>query len=815
MYLFVILIVPFLLFWRWVLKSEVLFWGTPLFQFWPWHQLVKTSLLAGRWPLWNPWLGNGTPLLANLQSAVFYPPNLLYLLLPVEHGLTFSIILHVELAGLFMYVYTRRLGLMPFAATLSALAYMLSGYLMGRTQFVTMVNVAAWLPLALFLCERLVSQRRWSDVLWLALTLAIQLLAGHAQLWFYTLLLIGAYTLFRGWQVGNDAWRLEPEKNKWAKRRSALMQAGGRLSLAVLLALLLSAVQILPTAEFTAQSPRGTGAERTFALTYSFWPWRLITLLAPNFFGHPAQGNYWGYANYWEDHAYLGILPFLLALSAIWHYFRHAKQIRSNPAEPDNDQPPVGNGQPGLYWQTVPFFTLLIPTSLILAMGWNTPIYLWLFDNIPGFGYFQAPARLLIWYTVAMAVLAGVGAQSFMVMPKSRPGWRRFLVGCLGLGIAGLAGGYVLTGRGYTFMTATLWLSIWLSLAVMALLRHPNTYDPAQPRSHPRWWQGLIIAMTTVDLLLAALPLTLTLPATLFTQPIRSAEFIKTQPGDYRYFVDSQFEQAVKFERYFSFDTFGPLNISYWQQLRENLIPNFGVYTQLASTNNDDPLVVGRWQQLITLLDHSDGDRRVRLLSLMNVGYVVGDAGVKVGPTIYETADGLIQQNRHALPRAYFVAQAYQAQDEAEVAARLTSLDFDPTQEVIIMEAKVNGTTPDAQRRTTSISPSKPARLASTSWSISTREAEPDQIVLEANVPEPGFVVLTDTFYPGWQATVDQQPAPIWPANLAFRAVAVEAGTHDIVFKYRPRSFTIGLWISMITLLAVVVMGIYFLKKEF
>ncbi|MDX1523693.1 MAG: YfhO family protein, partial [Anaerolineae bacterium] len=489
--------------------------------------------------MWNPWLGNGTPLLANLQSAVFYPPNLLYLLLPVEHGLTLSVILHLGMAGLFMYVYTRQLGLMPFAATISALAYMLSGYLVGRTQFVTMVNAAPWLPLALLLCERIVTQRGWSNVLWLGLTLAAQFLAGHAQLWFYTLLLIGAYTLVRGWQVGHEAWRHEPGTSRWTKYRSALVQAGGRLSLAVLLALLLAAVQILPTAEFTAQSPRGTGAERTFALTYSFWPWRLITLLAPNFFGHPAQSTYWGYANYWEDHAYLGILPFVLALSAIWRYFRRptrmpiiladaaagdadlsAGHTHSNPAETNNDQRPVVNGRPDLYWQTIPFFTFLIPTSLILAMGWNTPIYLWLFDHLPGFGYFQGPARLLIWYTIAMAVLAGAGAQLFIITPKSRPGWRRLLVGCLGLGIAGLAGGYIVPGRGRTFMTATLWLGVWLSLAVIVLLRQPNTYDPAQPRAHPQQWQWLVISLTTVDLLLVAFPLTPTLPATLFTQPI-------------------------------------------------------------------------------------------------------------------------------------------------------------------------------------------------------------------------------------------------------------------------------------------------------
>jgi hypothetical protein len=83
-FLIFIILLPFLLFWRWVFKGEVLFWGTLLLQFWPWHHLAARDILAGEWPLWNPLLGNGAPLLANLQTAVFYP-SIWYLFLPVEH----------------------------------------------------------------------------------------------------------------------------------------------------------------------------------------------------------------------------------------------------------------------------------------------------------------------------------------------------------------------------------------------------------------------------------------------------------------------------------------------------------------------------------------------------------------------------------------------------------------------------------------------------------------------------------------------------------------------------------------------------------
>jgi hypothetical protein len=794
-----------LLFWRWVLKGEVLFWGTSLFQFWPWHHLVKTSLLAGEWPLWNALLGNGTPLLANLQTAVFYPPNLLYLLLPVEHGLTLSVILHLILAGLFTYFYTRYIGLSPFAATLASLAYMFSGYLVGRTQFVTMINAAAWIPLLLLLAERVAGRRVNNNILWLGLALAMQLLAGHAQLWFYSLWLIGAYLIFRSWQEAS-----QQKKQRWL----AVAQGGGRFGLAVGLAILLAAGQLGPTVEFMTQSPRQSGAERTFALTYSFWPWRLVTLLAPDFFGNPAQGNFWGYANYWEDHAYVGVLPFLLALIAIWRFwisdFRFQFLVRFRNSDHHSPIPSLQKANrvqsPPIPNQIVPFFAMLIPISLILAMGWNTPIYLWVFDTVPGFGYFQAPARLLIWYTIAMAILAGVGAQLFELSLHSRRHWRRLLIACLGLTVAGITGRLFLSGKTLTFLTAALTLGTLLTASIIILLTRPSKKSVASPL-HPatptlRWgqtfsketlWQGLTLIFVAVDLLWVAAPLIRTLPATIFDQPIASANFLKAQSKDERFFVSPQFDRTTKFQQYFRFYTFGPREVDYWQGFRETLVPNLGVYAGLQAANNDDPLVVGHWQQLVNQLKRVKIKQRARLLALMNVGYLIDAAPQNNWPVIYHDEAITIQRVPEGLPRAYFVSQAYQAKTKSDVLARLTSLEFDPRHEVIIMDTEDDLTIKNQDNHLADIQP------------VAVSEQSPHRISLLVEAPVAGFVVLADTFYPGWQATVDGRPAQIWPANLAFRAVAVESGQHEIVFNYRPRSFTVGLWISIVTLLIVII----------
>lgn len=748
-----LLLAPLALLWRWLLHGEVLYWGTLLTQFWPWQTLVKTQLLSGEWPVWNPLLGNGTPLLANLQSAVFYPPNLAALLLPVEQFLTVSVVLHLALAGLLMYAYTRHLGLEPFAATVSGLSYGLGGYLVGRTQFVPMIHTAAWLPLLLLLADRLAQKPGRLNTLLLALGLALQFLAGHAQLWFYSLLLVGAYVPLRSW----CAYR--------SLRGAAASVAG--LALAVGLALLLSAAQILPTAELVSQSPRSTGASRYAALTYSMWPWRLITLAAPDFFGNPAQGNYWGYANYWEDHAYAGALPLLAALTAAAALFRR----KAEPVLP-----------PGV----AAFFAGVIPVSLLLALGWNTPLFLFLFDYVPGFNFFRAPARLLIGFAAAVSVLAGLGLQTFQISAQNRPRWQRGLVICMAVTLAGAASGFFVAGRSLTFVAATRSAGLLLSLAIVLLLLKPSTSRTTGLR--PAGWQWLALAFVALDLLGAGWPLTPTLPPSVFTRPIAIAQQLAAQSGFGRFMVDPKFEQDITFNQYFQFKTFGPRDEAYWQGFKETLAPNFGVYAGLPAANNNDPLVVNHWQQIVERVTETAPAQRQHFLAALGVQVYIDGENRSGWPQLAARPDVSVQVVPGQPARAYFVPAAVSVPDLPAAIEAVNRADFDSRREVVIMGGDFLPGPPAAT----------PDAAPVVVWEASNRRE-----VLTLTAPQAGFVVLTDTFYPGWQAAVDGAPAKIWQANAAFRAVEVSAGAHRVEFWYWPSGLTLGLWLSGVSVLGV------------
>ena len=765
-YLLIIVAVALLLFWRWLLRGEVIFWGTPLFQFWPWQSLVKTAVWQGEWPLWNPLLGNGTPLLANLQSAVFYPPNWLYLFLPVEHGFTLSVVLHLMLAGLLMTLYGRQLELRPFAAVVMGITFMLSGYIVGRVQFVTMINGVAWYPLLLILVERMVRRRDTLTGLLLGIVLCVQLLAGHAQLWFYGLWLIGPYVVVRTWQ----------QSRSWPMILLNVAQLGG----ATVLALLLSAVQVLPTAEFTLESPRDQGAETNFALTYSFWPWRFITLLAPTFFGHPAYGNYWGYANFWEDHAYVGILPLLLAIVATRTLIATRR---------DTERP--------TFLEAGWFFLGLIPISLLFALGWNTPIYLWVFENVPGFGYFQAPSRLLIWYTVAMTVLAGIGAQSFGA--QRRNGWRRLMAAAVSLTIAGWIGQVLVADDRFTFFAATVLAGALLCIGIAILLIRP--WGERRLLSD-YGWQAFALLFLAADLLWAASLVIPLAPAEHFRPVPDTAQMIIEQATDTRLFVDDRYDYRTKFDRYYTFDDFGPTSAGHWRAFAANLLPNVSALSNIPSVNNDDPLLVGHWQRFVDAIERGEPQIKARLLRLSSAEYIIGLPDGFAEP--FYAGDELgVQRLLDPLPNAYFVPAAYAVSSEAEALQRLTAADFDSSSEIVIIVKNDEG----ADVMVSDVG----ATAAEVTFADRSRFNTRSIVV---DVPTPGYVVLTDTYFPGWVATVDGQPRPILQANVTFRAVAVAAGQHTIDFRYDPFSFRLGGWISVCTWAAVAVAVVSAIRRK-
>jgi hypothetical protein len=344
--------------------------GDTFLYFYPYWQTAADALRAGHIPLWNPMIFMGVPFMANSQAGLFYPLNWpLWLLLQTPYATSASIVIHLIIAGTGTFLLARnRLELSWPAALLAGLAFALSGYFTAQVEHINQVQGLAWLPWFLWVMGGIVG-REWRDwlrgVAGLALLFALQVLAGHTQTTFITgvALLIWITAVALGERLrGTPAQADGP----WVRRFTALAAAG-------MLALLITAVQLLPTLELAGLSSRQGGLPPNEVMSFSLPPLLLTRALLPAY----------GQSLFSEYVAFLPLTFLALAFIGGWGWRR----------------------------RPVLFAALALALlGLFLALGVFNPLY-WLLARLPGFDLFRAPARWLVLYALGLSLLAGVGWQ--------------------------------------------------------------------------------------------------------------------------------------------------------------------------------------------------------------------------------------------------------------------------------------------------------------------------------------------------------------------------------------------------------------------
>ncbi len=384
--------------------------------FYPARALLSRGL--GELPLWNPYQMCGVPFLASPQSAVLYPPNWLFALLPVD--ITFGLLafLHLFAAGSFTYLFLRKIGLGAIAATFGGVAFMLSGWTVTWLELPVLLASGVWLPLTLYLSTLAWERRSALHASLAGGTIALSLLGGHPQIWLYGLMATCLYWVYLATTArkgGRGSVRAaHHDLNEDLPRGSDGASPSLALGLALLVfavGFLLAAPQLLPTMELASLSHRGNGAptaEGYHAYSALSVPaGNLIRLLVPDFYGNPTQGNYWGTGEYAEFCGYLGMLPLLLLPFAF-----------------------KGNGR-----RNALFFASILALSLLMVTG--TGINRLFYFLVPGFSRSGSPARALYLYTFAVTVLGAIGLDRLIAL-RDKVSGRICLGSAAGLLIVGL-----------------------------------------------------------------------------------------------------------------------------------------------------------------------------------------------------------------------------------------------------------------------------------------------------------------------------------------------------------------------------------------
>jgi hypothetical protein len=354
----------------------------------PMYRFAADSLRDGVIPFWNPHQYAGAPFLADNQSGLFYPFNLLLFLLRPGFGyggIQALVVWHFFLAGAAMYACLRLLrpeiSLGRPAALLGALAFMLSDVFITHIGNLNLVAVAAWLPLAFLGLHRAIfAARPLRRVGWAAAggaVLGVATLAGHGQMTFLSALFLGSYALYQ----------TVATRRGWALPLLALLGA---------VAVALAAISLFPAAGTLSQTLR---AEFDYARStnYALPPQALLGLFAPDFYGRGAA--FWGD---WlrVEVGYAGVLTWFLAAAAV--VLRPRRQTL--------------------------FFVLAGLLFLLLALGPATPLYPALARLLPVIP-FQVPARFVLLLGFCLAVLAALGLGALLERRPWPVGPARALLG--------------------------------------------------------------------------------------------------------------------------------------------------------------------------------------------------------------------------------------------------------------------------------------------------------------------------------------------------------------------------------------------------
>lgn len=567
--------------------------GDMFLYFYPYWSYAADAVRHGHIPLWNPYLFMGAPFLANSQAGVLYPLNLALAWLPTTRAINVSVILHLWLAGIGIVVFARRsVGLGRLGAWVSGATFALGGYLAAQIEHVNQLQALAWMPLLFTFLD--LALERWRWVFALAAVVAMQLLAGHTQSVFISLVGLSVYAL---WPIVESV-----AARRWNSRD--LARRLGLLIVTAILGALLSAAQLLPTLELARESLRSGGLSWREAVSFSLKPAMLLQALLPNYRA----------AIFSEYVAYVGVIGVMLMALGVWACWSKTARDRRRTASEIRPLLVVGRAS-----------SVLMLLGVFLALGAYNPLYSLLVQFAPGFNLFRVPARWLVLYAFGAAILAGLGLQQtsnwlYPSHPEQRlAGPRR------SSGASDRASERSLVSRQRCFASPSMTRRLGLKFG-LAVLFVADLFFASRPLdyNHPTAPDALADLRPSVAYLLAAQA---------DQPPFRflSISPILFDPGD-------SAELASIFADQLPADTFYDLLIATKQ--KEIIAPNLPLYYRLSAADGYDGGVLPlrnytTFQQLFVPLDKISPDGRLRenlrnvpdgkWLSLMNVRYVITD----------------------------------------------------------------------------------------------------------------------------------------------------------------------------------------------
>lgn len=716
-----------LFFFRDHLLGNAFLWEDFLYYSYPVRNFAATSLANGEFPHWNPYTFNGMPFFADIQTTVLYLPCLA-LTFFVRDGilsyywLQLLIILHYVLAGVTMFYFTKSFGLKNLPSLFSGIAFTFSSFMILHAIHLQIITMVAWWPLILLLFRKALNEPRWHWVFLAALVLGHSILAGFPQLtlyFFFFLLIFFAFemlTLFKGRKVFS--------------RTAALMTT--KAGIVVGLAITLTAIQLLPTTELSSVSQRAAITYEKSTEGQMSWS-HVLTLVFPKFFGTavPNDYQYWGpgvYWYYWEDCIYRGALPLLLGILSLFLWKKN---------------------------KYVPFFWGISFFALLFAVGDNFFLHKLFYDFVPAFSTFRAPARMMVFMSLAFALLSAFSIQHLLYEEhgKAIASLRKALLLALGFGVAlwimiisGMLAGtfeFLEDKNILPLVTGEANVSLFFLLLSGTVL-----FGLFARGAWTRWMGVALVGVLFLDLFVfgGTQNKSNVNPAEYFKKAQSLMPLLKPQDTKELFRVNTRNANGMIMDR------------------------NQGMIDRLFMLEGYTPLAL-QW----VYAPFTNGDRSHDLL---NVKY-------KTVTNMEKRSLGLETRTTY-MPRAFFVYNLHTVNGEEELKTYINSDAFDYRTTAVLEKA------PGKQLPTVDDRPQ---------WKADITEYHQNSILLKVETPRDGFLVLSEIYYKGWNAYVDGVQQEVFKADYNLRGVFIDKGQHTVEFRFEQESFRRGAMISLASLI--------------
>lgn len=759
------LVLPIIFFRNILFSKEMLIIGSPLGDL-PNHAYQSrffgfNLLKKGIIPLWCPNQKAGFPFIGSFQSAIFYPINLLFVIMPIHWAFNICYLLHMSLSGIFTYLFIKHITENKIAGVTSSIIYMFSSFQILHifSGNINIICAMTWTPLVFLLIDIALKKNKIQWIIISGVILGIQILAGHIQYIFHLIIFISLYLFIMG------------HKYRLIRRLSYIF-------IFLTIGFSVSAIQILPAIETSANSVR-TNMSYEFCGTYSLPPENLVTLLFPDFFGNDITVPYFGRCNLWETCIYLGIVTLILVAISIV-YSR------------------------GIYKHT---FLILSILSVILSLGRFTPLFKILYTYVPGFNLFRGNSKFFAHTTFFIAILAGFG-MSFLSTKYEKLINKEKILRILFAIFLTTAIIYIII---FIVKNHEPIYLLWLMVLekIYALGEKCQQLPPLSDldfflKTYFLAYMNIenTIAIFTICIGILILRLKAKISGiafNIFLLLILLCDFWTFGSKFVVGFNKNICHWDIDIIRFLEKNNIGPYRVNYI-----DTIWNKGISDNLQIINGQEHATLKRFSELINInegfpLNHPQVFTIIynpsKLMDLFNVKYYIVQkymTSISHLKLVYSNTNYNIYENLNVLPHAFITHKAKILKTTDAIFKEMFNPKFNPQEEVILEEEPYINIEEDSKSDKVNILSYTPNRLSIT-----------------AKLEKNGILVLCDNYFPGWEVYVDNKKDKILIANYCLRGVALNKGIHKLEFIYRPKPFIFGLIISAITFIGLI---IYFIK---